>query len=92
MLFAEWQVGEVFLAMLWFSLFFLWIWLVITVFVDVFRSRDLSGWAKALWTLFIIFLPFVGVFAYLIARGDRIGEHKYGDVQGGDTATQAYSK
>jgi len=77
--------------MLLFSLFFLWIWLVITVFVDVFRSRDLSGWAKALWTLFIIILPFLGVFSYLIARGDKFGEHKYGDAQRADQATQAYS-
>lgn len=90
MLFAEWQVGEVFWAMLWFSLLFLWIWVVITVFVDIFRSRDLSGWGKALWTLFVIFVPFLGVFSYLIARGDRIGEHRYGGAEPTDAATQAY--
>ena len=92
MVFAEWQVGEVFWAMLWFSLFFMWIWVLITVFADIFRSRDLSGWGKALWTLFVIFLPFLGVFAYLIARGDRIDEREYGDTQRSDTATQAYSR
>jgi hypothetical protein len=90
MVFADWQFGEVFWAMLVFSLLFLWIWVVIMVFVDVFRSRDLSGMGKALWTLFVIFLPFLGVFSYLIARGDKIGEHQYGDTQRADNATQAY--
>ena len=90
MVLAEWHVGEVFWAMLWFSLLLLWVWVVITVFVDVFRSRDLSGGGKALWTLLVIFLPFLGVFAYLIARGDKIGEHEYEDAQQADRATQTY--
>lgn len=88
MVFGVWQVGEVFWAMLWFSLLSLWIWVAITVFVDVFRSRDLSGWSKALWTLFVIFLPFLGVFSYLIARGDKIGEHEYEDAQQAERTTQ----
>jgi hypothetical protein len=71
MVVAEWHVGEVFWAMLWFSLLLVWVWVVITVFVDVFRSRDLSGGGKALWTLLVIFLPFLGVFAYTGAL--RIG-------------------
>ena len=59
MLIAEWQVGEVVWAMFWFTVFFLWIWLVIAIFVDVFRSDDLGGGAKALWCLFVIVVPFV---------------------------------
>ncbi len=59
----------IFWTMLWFFLFFIWIWLLITVFADIFRSHDLGGFAKALWTIFIIVLPFVGVLIYLIARG-----------------------
>lgn len=90
MVIAIWQVGEVFLSMLWFTLFFLWIWLVITVFADIFRSRDMSGWAKALWSLFVIFLPYLGVFVYLIARGHKIGEHRVEDVQRTDAAMQTY--
>jgi hypothetical protein len=90
MVIATWQVGEVFLSMLWFTLFFLWIWLVITVFADIFRSHDLSGWAKALWSLFVIFLPYLGVFIYLIARGHKIGEHQVEDVQRTDAAMQTY--
>jgi hypothetical protein len=72
---AEFGSGQVFLSMLWFFLFFIWIWLLITVFADIFRSPDLSGWGKALWSIFIIFVPYLGVFVYLIARGHKMGEH-----------------
>ena len=75
MLFAEFGTGQVFWSMLWFFLWFIWIWLLIVVFADIFRSHDLSGWAKALWSIFVIFLPYLGVFVYLIARGGKMGEH-----------------
>ena len=68
---ATFGTGQVFWSMLWFFLFFIWIWLLIVVFSDIFRSQDLSGWAKALWTIFVIFLPYLGVFVYLIARATR---------------------
>ena len=67
--------GQVFLSFLWFFLFFIWIWLLIVVFGDIFRSPDLSGWGKALWTIFIIIVPYLGVFVYLIARGHKMSEH-----------------
>jgi Short C-terminal domain/Phospholipase_D-nuclease N-terminal len=69
---ATFGTGQVFWSMLWFFLFFIWIWLLIVVFSDIFRSQDLSGWAKALWTIFVIFLPYLGVFVYLIARGGKM--------------------
>jgi Short C-terminal domain/Phospholipase_D-nuclease N-terminal len=72
MLLAEFGTGQVFLSMLWFFLFFIWIWLLIIVFGDIFRSDDLSGWGKALWTIFIILVPYLGVFVYLIARGHKM--------------------
>jgi Short C-terminal domain/Phospholipase_D-nuclease N-terminal len=72
MLLAEFGTGQVFWSMLWFFLFFIWIWMLIIVFGDIFRSDDLSGWGKALWTIFIIFLPYLGVFVYLIARGHKM--------------------
>ena len=75
MLIAEFGTGQVFWSMMWFFLWFIWIWMLIVVFGDIFRSRDLSGWAKALWTIFVIFLPYLGVFVYLIARGHKMGEH-----------------
>jgi hypothetical protein len=71
---SEWAVGEVFLTMLYFYLFFLWVWLVITVFADIIRSKDQSGWAKAGWSILVIALPFIGVFIYIIARGGKIGD------------------
>ena len=66
--------------MLWFFLFFIWIWLLISVFSDIFRSDDLSGWGKGLWTIFVIVLPYLGVFVYLIARGKKMGEHAVRDA------------
>ena len=72
---SEFGTGQVFLSMLWFFLFFIWIWILITVFADLFRSHDLSGWAKAAWVIFVIILPYLGVFVYLIARGHKMSEH-----------------
>ena len=74
MLLAEFGTGQVFWSMLWFFLFFIWIWLLISLFGDIFRSSDLSGGAKALWTIFIIVLPFLGVLVYLIVRGNSMQE------------------
>ena len=90
MLLAEWQVGEVFWAMVWFTLFFLWIWLVIAVFADILRSGDMSGWAKALWCLFVIVTPYLGVFVYLIARGGKMRERAEADAQSEEVARRAY--
>jgi ABC-type multidrug transport system fused ATPase/permease subunit len=87
---GAWHVGEVFLSMLWFVLFFVWIWLAITVFVDIFRSRDLSGWAKALWVIFIIVLPYLGIFVYLIARGGSMHERAVQQAQQTDQELRQY--
>ena len=75
MLANEFGTGQVFWSMLWFFLFFIWIWLLITVFADIFRSHDMGGFAKFLWVIFVIFLPYLGVFVYLIARGHKMSEH-----------------
>jgi hypothetical protein len=75
MLANEFGTGQVFWSMLWFFLFFIWIWLLITVFSDIFRSHDMGGGAKFLWVIFVIFLPYLGVFVYLIARGHKMSEH-----------------
>jgi multidrug resistance efflux pump len=64
--------------------------LLIVVFSDIFRSRDLSGWGKALWTIFVIVLPYLGVFIYLIARGHKMGEHAVQDAQEQDAAMRRY--
>jgi Short C-terminal domain/Phospholipase_D-nuclease N-terminal len=87
---AEFGTGQVFWSMLWFFLFVIWIWLLIVVFGDIFRSRDLSGWGKALWTIFVIVLPYLGVFVYLIARGHKMGEHAAQDAQAQDAVLRRY--
>ena len=87
---SDWHVGEVFLSMLWFVLFFIWIWLLISVFIDIFRSHDLSGWAKALWVLFIIVLPYLGILIYLIARGGKMHERAVRSAQQSQEEFKAY--
>ncbi|HEX4822274.1 MAG TPA: SHOCT domain-containing protein [Acidimicrobiales bacterium] len=81
MVVAEFGTGEVFLSMLWFFLFVIWFWLIIAIFSDIFRSHDMSGWAKAAWSIFVIVLPFIGIFTYLIARGGKMTEHAVQDAQ-----------
>ena len=90
MLAAQFGTGQVFLSMLYFFLFFIWVWMLIAVFGDIFRSRDLSGGSKALWSIFVICLPYLGVFVYLIARGHKMGEHAVADAQARDDAFRSY--
>ena len=54
----------------------IWIWILVWVFIDIFGSHDLSGWAKALWFVFILFLPLIGVLVYLITRGGKMHERQ----------------
>jgi hypothetical protein len=87
---AEWGAGQVLWSMLWFFLFFIWIWLLITVFADIFRSHDMGGFAKAVWVIFVILIPYLGVFVYLIARGHKMHEHAVEAAQAQDAAARAY--
>ncbi len=87
---SDFGTGEVFLSMLWFVMFFIWIWLMIMVFSDLFRSHDLSGWAKAAWVIGIIVFPYLGVLVYLIARGGKMHEHAVQAVQAQDAAFKQY--
>lgn len=82
--------GDVFWSLLWFTLFFMWIWLVIVVFSDIFRSHDLNGWEKALWTIFVVFLPYLGVLVYMIARGHKMAERSQHEYQRQEAATREY--
>lgn len=90
MVLGQFGSGQVFLSMLWFFLFFIWIWLLIVVFGDIFRSPDLGGWGKALWTIFVIFLPYLGVLVYLIARGHKMHEHAMEAAAAQDKAMRSY--
>ncbi len=65
----------------WFFLWIMWFMLLFHIIVDVFRDRDLSGWGKAGWTIFVCVLPFIGVFVYLIARGSGMAERSLEEAQ-----------
>jgi hypothetical protein len=65
---------EVFWTMLIFFVFVIWLWILIGVFADIFRRHDTSGWAKVLWIIFIVILPYLGVFVYLIAEHHGMAE------------------
>jgi hypothetical protein len=78
--------------MIWFTLFFIWIWILISCFMDIFRSHDLGGWGKALWVIFIIALPYLGVFVYLIARGKGMQERSMKQMADAQAAQAAYIK
>ena len=80
---AFWTILEIFLWVL-------WIWVLIYVFIDIFRSHDLSGWARALWFLFVLFIPLIGVLVYLIARGDKMHERAVRQAQETDREARQY--
>jgi hypothetical protein len=69
MLATNYPILDIFLTTLYFFIFIIWLWLLFMVFIDIFRSHDLHGWAKALWVIGIIIMPYLGVLVYLIFRG-----------------------
>jgi uncharacterized membrane protein YcjF (UPF0283 family) len=75
-----------FLTMLWFFLWVIWIIILFRVILDIFRSHDLGGWGKAGWLFFVIVLPFLGVFVYLIARGHKMAERDKEAAEAQDAA------
>jgi hypothetical protein len=77
---ATYTFGDGLLTVLEFAILFLWIWVAVGVVFDIFRSRDLSNGGKALWMLFIIIIPYIGVLAYLIVRGHTMHEHREQDA------------
>lgn len=81
---------DAFLTMLWFFIWVLWIFLVIRIVIDIFASHDLSGWGKAGWTIFVVLLPFLGIFCYLIARGHGMQDRRRREAQAEDQAFRSY--
>lgn len=92
MIASSYPLLDLFWTILFFFVFFLWIFLLIQVIVDVFRSHDMGGFAKAIWVLFIIILPFLGVLVYLIARGGKMHEHQLQAAKQQQEAFTAYVK
>ncbi len=80
---AFWTIVMIFLWVIWF-------WILITIIIDIFRSHDLSGWAKALWFVFILFLPLIGVLVYLIARGGKMHERQVRQAQLQEEQVRSY--
>ncbi len=87
---SSYPLLNLFWSMFIFFLWVIWIWILIMVFIDIFRSHDLSGVAKALWFLFVLILPLIGVLVYLIARGSKMHEHAARQAQQQDREFRAY--
>jgi len=92
MLGSSYPILNFFWTMLIFFLFIIWIFILIQVIMDVFRSHDMHGGAKALWLIFIILLPFLGVFVYLIARGHKMQEHQLASAKAQQEQFDTYVK
>jgi hypothetical protein len=90
MLAYDYPLMGLFWSMLYFFLFFIWIMLLFRVFADIFRSHDMGGFAKTLWFLFVIVVPFLGVFLYIIVRGKSMAERDMADSKAQNEAFKAY--
>ena len=87
---ADWGVGQVLWTMIYFFFLFAFIWILITVLMDLFRDHSLSGVAKTIWVIVLIFLPLIGCLIYLIARGHGMQERAMKQAQEQQKAMNAY--
>ena len=87
---AAYTFGQAMWTMFVFFMWILWFWLLFTVFGDLFRRHDVGGWAKAGWTFFVIVLPFLGVFVYLIADGKGMAERNVQQAQAAQSQMDNY--
>ncbi len=92
MLAYTYPLADLFGTMLGIFVFLIWFWLLVIIFGDIFRSRDMGGGAKALWVIFVIILPFLGILVYLIARGGKMHERAEQAAQQQQQAFDAYVK
>ena len=92
MLAAYNSFGQVMWTLLVFFAWILFFWLLFAVFGDLFRRHDISGWGKAAWSIFVIFLPFLGCFVYLITQGHQIGERNAKEAQAAQAELDTYVK
>ena len=89
---ADYPFMGIFWSMMIFFLFVIWIWILITVFADIFRRRDIGGGMKAVWIIFVIILPYLGVFIYLIAEGHKMAERNAEQMQSARAQQDEYIK
>ncbi len=90
MIASSYPLLDLFWTILWIFGFIIWIWLLIMIFGDIFRSHDMGGGAKALWTIFVIVIPLLGILIYLIARGGGMHERAAQQAQQQQQAFDAY--
>jgi hypothetical protein len=90
MLAYDYPLFSVLASIFWFFILFVWIMALFHVFGDIFRSHDMGGFAKTIWLIFVIVMPFLGVFVYLLARGDKMREHAIESAKAQDAAMQQY--
>jgi Short C-terminal domain/Phospholipase_D-nuclease N-terminal len=87
---ADYPFLDVFWTMLVFFFWVIWIWILITVLIDLFRRHDISGWGKAAWALFVIVLPYLGVFVYLITQGGKMAERRAEEIRASQASFDQY--
>src|SRR5436190_15782545 len=87
---ATYDLGDALLTVLAIFFMVIWIWILITVLIDLFRDQELSGWLKAVWVFALIFVPFLAVFIYLIARGNGMRQRAIDQQVEMQKATDAY--
>jgi hypothetical protein len=87
---ADYPFMDVLWSMIIFFFWVIWIWIVITVLIDVFRRRDIGGWAKAAWVVFVVILPWLGVLIYLIVEHDGMRERSTSEAQAQKQAFDEY--
>jgi hypothetical protein len=89
---ADYPFLDILWSMIIFFVWVVWIWMMVIILTDVFRRRDLSGWGKAGWTVFLIVLPFLGAFVYLIAEGKNMADRRADEVRGQQAQFDDYVK
>lgn len=87
---ADYPFMDVFWSMIIFFFWVIWIWIVVTVLIDIFRRHDIGGWAKAAWVVFVVILPWLGVLIYLIAQHDGMRERRIKEAQAQKAAFDDY--
>lgn len=90
LIFADYDLGDALLTTLAIFFFVIWIWILITVLVDLFRDHELSGWWKAVWVFFLVFLPVITVLIYLIVRGDGMRDRAIQEQKHMQQASEEY--
>ena len=86
----DFSLWDLMVSMFWFMLLVAWIWLLISILGDIFRDRELSGGAKAMWVLFLVFLPWLGALMYLIVRGNSMNDRTRQAMEEAEQRQRAY--